>query len=136
MSNPGTAVAKAFQLTGNPTIDGLILKGLMAASAFIAGVIVTWLNAHGFKDPNLNLMIGGAVLSVLSAGAVAVWGVIISKVNQAKAVNAGINLVMSGQAVDTVGHPILTSSVNPAPATTTTAAAIVKDFAPPVVTKS
>lgn len=127
MSNPGTpAPTPTLSITGNPAIDGMILKGLMAGSAAIAGVILTWLNAHGFNDPNLNLMLSGAVLSVLAMVATAIWSFIKSRLDQAKAVNAGINLFASGASVNVpVDH---TGLVMPKPVTPESAANIVRDF--------
>lgn len=126
MSNPGTpAPPSTLAITGNPAIDGLILKGLMAGSAAIAGVILTWLNAHGFNDPNLNLMLSGAVLSVLAMVATAIWGFIKSRLDQAKAVNAGINLFASGGSVNV---PVGMGLAIPVSATPASAQEIVKQF--------
>lgn len=127
MSNPGTpAPTTTLSITGNPEIDGLILKGLMAGSAAIAGVILTWLNAHGFNDPNLNLMLSGAVLSVLAMVATAIWSFIKSRLDRAKAVNAGINLFAAGASINVpVDH---TGLVTPKQATPASAADIVKNF--------
>lgn len=132
MSNPGTST-KPFALTSNPAVNGLILKGLTTLSGIIAGVILTWLNAHGFNDPNLTLMLSGAVLSVLSMVAVAIWGFVQTKISQAMAVNAGMNLVVSGNAkMQDAGTG--DGSLTPVPATTATAPEIVKYFAPVTVT--
>lgn len=126
MSNPGTpAPTTTLSITGNPAIDGLILKGLMAGSAAIVGVILTWLNAHGFNDPNLNLMLSGAVLSVLAMIATAIWGFIKSRLDQAKGVTAGMNLALAGQAIlaSTGGGRATPIAVTPA-----SAQEIVKNF--------
>lgn len=126
MSGPGNPTAPtSLSITGNPALDGLILKGLMAGSAAIAGVIITWLNAHGFSDPNLNLMLSGAVLSVLAMIATAIWGWVNSKVSQAKSVTAGMNLALAGGAImQDHGGGLST----PVPVTTATAQEIVKQF--------
>lgn len=125
MSAPVQAPPTSLSITGNPALDGLILKGLMAGSAAIAGVIITWLNAHGFSDPNLNLMLSGAVLSVLAMIATAIWGWINSKVAQAKGVQAGMNLAFAGGAIM---HGAGNGLSIPVPVTTTTASEIVKQF--------
>lgn len=124
-SNGVPASPTSLSITGNPAIDGLILKGLMAGAAAITGVILTWLNAHGFSDPNLNLMLSGAILSVLAMAATAVWGYINSRVAVAKGVQAGMNLVLAGQAIMA---PTRGNLSMPVPVTTTTAQAIVKEF--------
>lgn len=132
-STPKTTQATTLAITGNPQIDGLILKGLIAVSAAAAGVIATWLNAHGFKDPNLNLMIDGLVMSVLSGGLVMVWGWVQSRGNTARAVQAGINLTVAGKALAADGTTVVTKNngaTPPMPVTAATAAQIVKDFAP------
>lgn len=69
-----TSALPVPSLTGNPGLDSIIRSGLIAASAAITGVILTWLNAHGFNDPNLSVMIGGAVFAALLALAGAAWG--------------------------------------------------------------
>ena len=38
-------------VTGNPAADTIIRNSIIGLSGAIAGVIVTWLNAHGFNDP-------------------------------------------------------------------------------------
>lgn len=124
-SNGVPASPTSLSITGNPALDGLILKGLMAGAAAITGVILTWLNAHGFSDPNLNLMLSGAVLSVLAMIATAIWGWLNSRIAQAKGVQAGMNLVLAGQAIMAPSHGNLST---PIPVTTTTAQEIVKQF--------
>ena len=121
-------------MTGNPAIDGLILKGLTVVAAALAGIIYGWLRAHGFSDPNLSLMISGAILSVLCTVAVFVWGWFVSKINQARAVSAGINLTVSGSALAADGHTVVArndGATPPLPVTQATAPEIVKNFAPP-----
>lgn len=132
MTNPN--VPLSFQLTNNPAIDGLILRGLMWAAGLAAGVIVTWLNAHGFVDPNLKLMITGGLLSLLTAVAALIYGFVLSKINQAKAVQAGINLTVSGNALAADGKTVVGANdgtTPPLPVSAATAAQIVKDFAVP-----
>lgn len=99
MSNPGASKLQLLVITGNPTVDAVIRYALVAACAAATGVITTWLNAHGFHDPNLSLMVGGAVASVLGGLAFALWGIIktskneaITKLREAIAVQAGINV--------------------------------------------
>ena len=128
-------VPSNFQITGNPAFDGIILKILTAGAAALTGIILTWLNAHGFNDPNLKLMLSGAVLSVLCMVAVTIWGFIQSKVNQARAVQAGINLTVSGNALAADGKTVVSAndgSTPPLPVTTITAPEIVKNFAAPL----
>lgn len=100
MSNSGTpAPPTTLSITGNQAVDGLILKGIGFAAAGLTAVILTWLNAHGFNDPNLNLMISGAVASVLAMVAVAIWGFIKSRLDQVRNVTGGMNLALAGQAI-------------------------------------
>src|SRR6185312_8845680 len=101
MASPGTPTTPtSLSITGNPAIDGLILKGILAIAAAATGVILTWLNAHGFNDPNLNLMVSGIIVSILAMGATAAWGWMNSKIAQAKEVQAGLNLGLSGNSIN------------------------------------
>lgn len=102
MSNPGASRLQLLTITGNPTIDAAIRYGLVAACGIISGSILGWLNAHGFKDPNLVYYVPGAVASVLGGVAMAIWGLIktskneqIAKLREAIAVQAGINIAES-----------------------------------------
>ena len=136
MNNPN--IPASFQITGNPAIDGVILKLLTAAAAGLTGIILTWLTAHGFSDPNLGLMLSGAVFSVLCTIAVTAWGFFQSKVNQARAVQAGVNMTVSGNALAADGKTVVEAndgSTPPLPVTTATAAQIVKKFASPLPAK-
>lgn len=63
-------------ITGNAGLDGVIRTGIVGASGILTGVVVGWLNAHGFKDPNLYMLVSGTVFSLLTAGAMMVWGYI------------------------------------------------------------
>lgn len=75
MSNLGTPTTPILpSITGNVAIDGLIRGTLLSISAATTAVIVTWLNAHGFNDPNLTVMISGGVFSALSVVAIMGWG--------------------------------------------------------------
>jgi hypothetical protein len=73
-------------ITGNPLIDTLIRSALIAVATAIGAVIVTWLNAHGFNDPNLGTMVTGAILSVLAVIAVGAWGYINAKLTRQRVV--------------------------------------------------
>lgn len=126
MSNPGTSgTPTSLSITGNPAIDGLILKGILAIAAAATGVILTWLNAHGFNDPNLNLMVSGVIVSILAMGVTALWGWMNSKIAQAKAVTAGINLGLSGNSINVRSGD---GTVTPLPVSTSAADRIVKEF--------
>lgn len=99
MSNPGASKLAMLTVTGNPTIDAALRYGLIAIAGVLTGVITGWLNAHGFKDPNLAVYVGGAVTSVLGGAALAAWGIVrtskneqIAKLREAIAVQAGINV--------------------------------------------
>lgn len=83
MSNPGASKLQLLVVTGNPTVDAVIRYALVAACAAATGVITTWLNAHGFNDPNLSLMIAGAVASTLAVIVLALWGIIKASKNEA-----------------------------------------------------
>lgn len=126
MSNPGTSgTPTSLSITGNPAIDGLILKGILAVAAAATGIILTWLNAHGFSDPNLNLMVSGVIVSILTMGVTAIWGWMNSKVAQAKAVQAGLNLGLSGNSINIKAGD---GTVTPLPITSSAADRIVKEF--------
>lgn len=73
-NDPNNNGALIPSITGSPQLDTFIRYGILAAAAALTGVIVTWLNAHGFTDPNLAVLISGATVSFLSAIAVVVWG--------------------------------------------------------------
>lgn len=60
--------------TGSPGMDSLVRSGLIAASIGATGLIVGFLNAHGFRDPNLPVYVGGAVLGVFGGIFGAAWG--------------------------------------------------------------
>lgn len=94
--------ASGFSLTGNPAVDNLIRTALLSGSVALTAIIVTWLGAHGFTDPNLNLLISGAIFSVLAAGATALWGYLRSShigtvigLHEAAGVTAGYNYAVS-----------------------------------------
>jgi len=82
-------------VTGNPATDSIIRNCIVATSAAAAGVMVTWLNAHGFNDPNLSLMISGAIAAVLSAAAAALWGWWAAHMSQAAIVNNTVRAALT-----------------------------------------
>lgn len=133
MNNP--QIPAGFRLTGNAALDGLILRVLVGFAASIATAIVTWLGAHHFSDPNLQLMISTALVAVFTTGATLIYGFVLSKVNQAKAVQAGINLTVSGNALAQDGKTVVDANDGTTPplgVTTKTAPEIVKNFATPM----
>lgn len=128
MATPATSLPT---VTGNPAVDSLIRNGLTAASASLSAVILTWLNAHGFNDPNLNLMLSGIIFAVLVALAGLAWGYLkgteldsLIEAKQTEGVNAGMQLAASGQML-TMETPL---GVAPIPATTASAKAIIQNF--------
>lgn len=99
MSNPGASKLDLLTVTGNPKVDAIIRYVLVAACAAATGVITTWLNAHGFNDPNLSLMVAGAITSTAGVVAIALWGIIkaskneaIVQLREAIAMQAGLNV--------------------------------------------
>jgi hypothetical protein len=129
MSNPGASKLQLLVLTGNPTIDSVIRYVLVAACAAAAGVITTWLNAHGFNDPNLYMMVLGAITSIVMVVAVALWGIIkaskneaIVQLREAIAVQAGLNVA---------AHP---ETETPVRVTVDEAQTLIAQHATPVVT--
>ncbi len=84
-------------ITGNPATDTIIRNAIIGLSGAAAGVIVTWLNAHGFADPNLSLMVSGAVAAVLSTVAAAAWGVWATHKSQAAIVNNTVHAALTGE---------------------------------------
>lgn len=84
-------------VTGNPAADTLIRNCIIASSGAAAGIMVTWLNAHGFNDPNLSLMISGAIAAVLSAVAATAWGWWATHMSQNAIVNNTIHAALTGE---------------------------------------
>lgn len=128
MSSPGIATAQILpSITGNQAIDRLIRSAFLAIAAGATGVIVTWLNAHGFHDPNLSLMISGAIVSVLTGAAVVVWGYVNGKSSEIAAKQAVAVGVAAG-----IAHAEDTSvlTIPPAAVSPEVAKAIVADYAP------
>lgn len=141
MSNPGKSLNPLTTLvvTGNPKVDAIIRYALVAACGAMTGVIMTWLNAHGFNDPNLNLMISGAVASVIGGAVLALWGVIraskieaIVQFREAIGVQAGMNLAAAGQMEVTEQA----GAVVPVPVTVQSAQQIIAQHATPIAGKS
>jgi hypothetical protein len=89
-------------ITGYPQLDTMIRYALLAAAAAITGIIVTWLNAHGFTDPNLTLMVSGAVISVLGIAAVFVWGFVQNKLLKTSVVAHVVSAARTGNIPATV----------------------------------
>lgn len=121
-------------ITGYPQLDSLIRSALLSAAAALTAVIVTWLNAHGFTDPNLSVMIGGAILSLLGAVVIAGWGFLqaqwskrVVSVATTSGVRAGAALALSGNLItqQTVSGETVVAPITPA-----SAVQIVKDYAP------
>ena len=84
-------------VTGNPAADTIIRNGIIGLSGMAAGVIVTWLNAHGFHDPNLTLMVSGGFAAVLSMLAATVWGWMATHWSQAAIVNNTVHAALTGE---------------------------------------
>lgn len=94
MSSPGTSILPS--ITGNQAWDRLIRSIVLSIAAGVTGVIMTWLNSHGFKDPNLSLMISGAVVSALTGIAIVIWGTLNGMRTEAAAKQALIDGVNAG----------------------------------------
>ncbi len=119
-------------ITGYPGIDSLVRTALVAASAAAAGIIVGWLNAHGFNDPNLSLMLSGVIFGVLTTLAVAFWGWF-KGTQVGKAIDdAHLVGVQSGVAAQQSSAVIAT----PVDLTHTDAQEIIKTFAPTASTNT
>lgn len=134
MTNTQTPAQPVTTITGNPGLDSLIRSALIAAAAALTGVMLGWLNAHGFNDPNLNLLLSGAVLTVLTTAAVTLWGYLKgTQVGRAVAdahvagVTAGANLALSGNAVTTTDPS--TGATVVAPFTVASAKETIADYA-------
>lgn len=89
-------------ITGNSQLDTMIRYFLLAASAAITAIIVTWLNAHGFTDPNLVTMISGAVFTALVVIAVFIWGFIQNNLLKVSVVNHVIATAVTGKVTPAV----------------------------------
>lgn len=111
-----------LSITGNPAVDGLVLKALLTIAAPAALWFATKL---GNNDPNFVGDIAVTVVSVTVVGLVSFFGYVKSKLDQAIAVRAGVNLTVSGQ---TIMQGTGNGTVTPAPVTTRTAPEIVKAY--------
>lgn len=124
-------IPKALNLTGNPAIDGLILKGIIALAVFIVSQIAPHLH---ITDPNYIKSLVATVAVLLIGAATFVYGWYLSKTNQAKAVQAGVNLTVSGNALAADGKTVVSANngtTPPLPVTMATGAEIVKKYAAP-----
>jgi len=133
MSNPPIPSSPVPTITGNPGLDSLIRSALIAAAAALTGIMLTWLNAHGFSDPNLNLLLSGAVLTVLTTAAVAAWGYLkgtqVGKL-VADAHLVGVQAGVAAQQAITVSQPNAPTTA-PENITHADAQEIIATFAPP-----
>lgn len=84
-------------VTGNPAADTIIRNAIIGLSGGAAGVIVGWLNAHGFNDPNLTLMVSGAIAATLSFVAATAWGWYATHLSQAAIVNNTVHAALTGE---------------------------------------
>lgn len=60
--------------TGSAGMDSITRSIIIGISGAVTGIIIGFLNAHGFNDPNYTVMVGGAVFSAMAAIAGGVWG--------------------------------------------------------------
>lgn len=124
MSSPGSpSLPTTISITNDPAIDGLILKGLIAAATAGAGWAANHLHV---TDPSFIAAIVAALVSVLGGFATLAWGWLNSRTSQARAVMAGINLQASGNGLM---QPTFGGKKTPQPVTSATAQAIIRDFA-------
>lgn len=65
--------------TGSTGMDSITRSVIIGVSGAITGIIVGWLNAHGFNDPNLTVLVSGAIFATLAGVAGAAWGYIQQK---------------------------------------------------------
>lgn len=96
-TNKQASAALVPTVTGNPVYDTVIRNSIIASSGAVAAVIVTWLNAHGFKDPNLSLMVSGAIAAIMSGGAAMVWGWWATHMSQNAIVNNTVHAALTGE---------------------------------------
>lgn len=112
MSSPGNQIVPS--ITGNQAYDRLIRSAALTVAAGATGVIVTWLNAHGFHDPNLSLMVSGAIVTTLTAVAVTAWGWVNGKNTEAAAKQVLVDGVSAGIAhAESPGPTIPPPAVSP-----------------------
>lgn len=83
-------------ITGSPQLDTAIRYGLITGSTFVTGIIVGWLNAHHFVDPNLTVIVGGAVLTVMTAAATMFWGFLQNRMATASVVDHVTTAAITG----------------------------------------
>lgn len=95
MSNE-TSTPVIPSITGSPQLDTLIRYGLIAGSTALTAVIVTWLNAHGFNDPNLTTVVGAAILGVLVTLATMAWGFLQNKIIKTAVVEHIVSAAATG----------------------------------------
>ncbi len=134
MNNPG--IRFDFAITGNPTLDGIIIKGLMLLASGWTVAVVTWLNAHGFNMPGLSMWVTSAIVGGIGTILALIWNWAKKRADLTKAVQAGLNLVMAGEALSADGKTITalgTPGATPSmPVTPATAPVIIANFSNPV----
>ena len=125
MSYQGTP-PQAVTITGDPAMDGIIFKVLVALGTLAA----TWLATNlKLSDPAIIPELAGVIVSILASVAVAIWGYIRSRAHTAAAVQAGANLVMSGNALTKFGAKIPPPAAGSLlPVSPQSAVQIVKDY--------
>lgn len=133
MSIPDKAASTPIlpSITGNAGIDSVLRGLILTVSASAAAIMVTWLNAHGFRDPNLDTLIFGIVSSALATVATLAWGYVnranaekVAQVTRTVAVRAG-----AAQALDPDVPTPPPHTISPVEA-----AAIVSTYEPVVAT--
>lgn len=116
----------------NPNILAVAaaLRGVLIA----AGALLVGLNLGSTHTYALVMQASGAVMVVIPLAWSLFTYLVTLKQAIAAAVQAGINLTLSGKAVDHAGNPISKFAPDASPpkdVTVTSAAQIVKDYAPP-----
>jgi hypothetical protein len=90
--------------TGSTRMDSMLLSVLIGASGIATGLIVGWLNAHGFSDPNLTLLVSGMVFSLLAGVVGGAWSYFKQKQAQDSVVERTIAAATSGSIAPEIIH--------------------------------
>lgn len=130
MTQPTSAGPISLSITGTPALDGLLMKGIVLAAAWLTALATTHLNV---KDPQFAEWLTAMISGGLVIGATAVWGWFNSKFHQANAVSAGLNLAAAGQMITKEVAPGVEI---PVPVSTASASKIVRDFSSAALAKA
>lgn len=105
-------------VTGNATVDTALRNLTITLSAAVTAMIMTFLNQHGFNDPNLTLLISGAVASTITAIAAIAWGIWSTRQSQKAIINNTVHAALTGEvsaAIISKATPAQAQAIDAAP---------------------